>query len=318
MGINVLSLFDGMSCGQIALQKLGIEVDSYFACEIDKHAMGVTRFNFPETVFLGDVRDLDVSKLPKIDLLLGGSPCTSISVAGKQEGIGTTNLETYLKLKEEGFEFEGQSFLFWEYIRIRKELMEINPNLKWLLENVKMKKDFKKIFDEVAGGNCIEINSALVSAQNRVRNYWHNFGEVPQPEDKGILLKDVLENGVVDREKSYCIDANYWKGGNLKTYFEKSRRQLVFLFKNSFESYRKLLPIECERLQTVPDRYVEKEVVLKQKKKNGVIVSEEWVTQETPKTHRYKMLGNGWTVDVVVHLLNFANLVSLTKNRRYI
>jgi DNA (cytosine-5)-methyltransferase 3A len=312
---------------------MGVKVNKYYACEIDKHAIGITKFQFPETIHLGDVRDLDVSQLPRIDLLLGGSPCTSISMAGKQEGIGTGSLETYLKLKEEGFQFEGQSFLFWEYIRIRKELMGLNPNLKWLLENVKMKKDFKRVFDEVAGGDCIEINSALVSAQNRVRNYWHNFGNVSQPEDKGILLKDILEAGVVDTstvtgcrqvgrklsEDGKRDDYNPSIKAEQRIELREDRKAgcITTVQKDSMVAYerdeegvvyRKLTPIECERLQTAPDQYTAKEIVLKQKKKKGEVVSEEWVLQDTPKTHRYKCLGNGWTVDVIVHILKYAKL----------
>jgi len=120
------------------------------------------------------------------------------------------------------------------------------------------------------------INSALLSAQNRQRYYWASWG-FGQPEDKGLILAGALESGEADRDKSYCIDANYWKGGNLKSYFEKRRRQLVFL---KGGEYRKLTPIECERLQTVPDNY----------------------TNHVSNTQRYKMLGNGWTVDVIAHI----------------
>jgi len=146
--MNVLSLFDGMSCGQIALDKLGIKVDNYFACEIDKSAMQVAQKNFPNTVQLGSVTDLlDIDLLlPKIDLVIGGSPCQSFSFAGKRKGMATTcnievlSLDQYLELKDENFVFEGQSYLFWEYLRILQEVRDVNPDVKFLLENVNMSK----------------------------------------------------------------------------------------------------------------------------------------------------------------------------------
>ncbi len=323
-GINVLSLFDGMSCGQIALERAGIKVKNYFASEIDKYAIKVTQSNYPNTVQLGDVTKVNSSNLPKIDLLIGGSPCQGFSFAGKQ-----LNFE------------DIRSKLFFEYVRLLKE---INPKY-FLLENVRMKKESKDIISEYLGVEPIEINSALVSAQNRKRLYWTNTLNVGQPEDKGILLKDIIENGLIDRDKSYCVDANYFKGGNLKSYFSDCRRQLVFekphgwnkggvQEKDKFGSlrectsgnyavydnvewkynndkpscldnkaktlrasaggktrevgvfidenlrWRKLTPIECERLQTVTDNY----------------------TNHVSNAQRYKMLGNGWTVDVIAHI----------------
>ena len=148
MGITVLSLFDGMSCGQIALKELGIKVDKYYASEIDKHAIKQTILNFPETIQLGSVTEVDARKLPKIDLLIGGSPCTNFSFAGRRNGMNTTTneeiytLERYLQLKKEGFEFDGESFLFWEYMRILGEVRETNPNVFFFLENVETIKHF--------------------------------------------------------------------------------------------------------------------------------------------------------------------------------
>jgi DNA (cytosine-5)-methyltransferase 3A len=211
--MNVLSLFDGMSCGQQALERCGIVVDNYFASEIDKHAIAVTMHNYPNTKQLGSVIDVDGYKLPKIDLLIGGSPCQSFSFAGKRKGMSTKceteilTLEHYLELKAEGYEFEGQSYLFWEYMRL---LNETKPTY-FLLENVMMGEKWEKILSKAIGVNAIEINSALVSAQNRRRLYWTNIGLEPgglfgdlvstikQPKDKGIMLKDILETEVDEK-----------------------------------------------------------------------------------------------------------------------
>lgn len=215
--MNILSLFDGMSCGQIALKQLGITPDKYYASEIDKFAIGQTQLNFPNTIQLGSVVDVDVSKLDRIDLLIGGSPCQSFSFAGKRAGMSTKSneeiytLSRYLELKKEGFEFEGQSYLFWEYMRILNDIRKYNPDVKFLLENVEMGNKWERVLSEAIGVFGVHINSALVSAQNRKRIYWTNirtkevglFGEIhadiPQPEDKGILLRDILESEVDKR-----------------------------------------------------------------------------------------------------------------------
>jgi len=334
--MNVLSLFDGMSCGQIALERAGLHVDVYFASEIDKHAIKVTQKNYPNTIQLGDVQNVDGTQLPKIDLLLGGSPCSGFSFAGKQLNFN-----------------DPRSRLFFDFVRILKEAQ---PKY-FLFENVRMKKEYESIITKELGVDPIIINSALVSAQNRVRLYWTNIKNITQPADKGIVLADIIENGLVDRDKSFCIDSNYFKGGNLKQYFNKSRRHLVFkenpqtialldhigghkqpkivsgslrgrhiingkradgkgktkqrielradkktnclstVQKDTIVCYpvdnkkyyspqeilwRKLTPLECERLQTLPDNYSE-----------GI-----------SSTQRYKMIGNGWTVDVITHILN--------------
>jgi DNA-cytosine methyltransferase len=206
--MNVLSLFDGMSCGQLALNRAGIQYDKYFASEIDKYAMKVAMSNFPETIQLGSVVDIDTSQLPKIDLLIGGSPCQSFSFAGKRKGMSTKDnieiltLEHYMELKSQEYEFEGQSYLFWEYVRI---LNEVKPTY-FLLENVIMGEKWERVISKTMGVNPIQINSALLSAQNRQRLYWTNIGMRPaglfgdlesiiqQPKDKGILLKDILQD----------------------------------------------------------------------------------------------------------------------------
>jgi DNA (cytosine-5)-methyltransferase 1 len=211
--MNVLSLFDGMSCGQQALEKIGIKVDNYYASEIDKYAITVTMANYPNTIQLGSVVDVNGYDLPKIDFLLGGSPCQSFSFAGKRKGMSTKDeqeiltLEHYLELKAEGYEFEGQSYLFWEYMRL---LNEVKPKY-FILENVMMSKKWQSVLTQAIGVEPVMINSSLVSAQNRKRLYWTNiglesnglFGDlksiIQQPEDKGILLKDILEDEVDEK-----------------------------------------------------------------------------------------------------------------------
>lgn len=413
--MNVLSLFDGMSCGQQALERAGIKVDNYFASEIDKYAIQVTMANYPNTNQLGSVINVDGYSLPKIDILIGGSPCQSFSFAGKRKGMSTKDeqeiltLEHYLELKGEGFEFEGQSYLFWEYMRL---LNEVKPKY-FLLENVMMGEKWEKVLSKAIGVKPIMINSALVSAQNRQRLYWTNIGLEPQglfgdletiiqqPKDKGILLKDILEQNVSDKYfltekgvdriisynnserslndngKSLCLAAGYFKQGrdnqlivdnsinadmvfnnkrlnqtiskhqndlkhgtlidsyNQSIHIDKSitistrvnasnsthivDNQKIFggdfrydegfrwrengksgtlatkgggsgsdisgcaLAKLDNSTIRRLTPIECERLQTVNENY----------------------TAHVSDSQRYKMLGNGWTVDVIVHILNY-------------
>lgn len=213
-GINVLSYFDGCSGGNQALEMSGIKVKNYFACEVDKYAIAVTQKNYPNVIQLGDVTKVNLGLLPKIDLFIGGSPCQSFSFAGKRKGMATKDnieiytLDHYLTLKEQGFEFEGQSFLFWEYMRALTYLRKINPKVKFLLENVEMGEKWEKVLSKAIGVNGIHINSALLTAQNRKRIYWTNIGMQPsglfgdlesvisQPKDKGILLKDILEQDV--------------------------------------------------------------------------------------------------------------------------
>ena len=210
--INVFSGFDGMSCGQLALKKAGVPIGIYHASEIDKPAMQITKKNFPFTIQMGDITKLEDARLEVIrkhigiDLVMGGSPCQGFSFAGKN-----LNFE------------DPRSKLFFDFVRVLKIL---KPKY-FLLENVRMKKESQDIISEYLGVEPIAINSNLVSAQNRHRLYWTNI-PFDMPKDKGIILADILEDGVTDREKSHCLDANYFKGGNLKSYFEKHRRQLVF------------------------------------------------------------------------------------------
>lgn len=435
---NVISLFDGMSCAQIALNQSGIEYENYFASEIDKYGQIVSKANFPNTKYIGDVRFVSYKNgilttqfgtfnIGKVDLLCGGSPCQSFSFAGKRKGMSTKDeqeiltLDRYLQLKAEEYEFEGQSYLFWEYMRILTEIQTENPNVKFLLENVIMGEKWQTILTRAIGIQPIEINAALVSAQNRRRLFWTNIGaepdglfgdlvcKIPQPKDKGILLKDILEQEVDEKyflsdksieyinrdkrnlgfqmdendEKSGCITAVFqkqipynqiivhnmqhrsgdpakggtghltWSDGktycldtgntnaveivamrgrgdensqqleprndgktNCLTSVQKDNlvRQLnpstesggkqpfmqnrVFdvNYKNpalttlyqganliSASRIRRLTPIECERLQCVPDNF----------------------TNHVSDSQRYKMLGNGWNIQVINHIFSY-------------
>jgi len=389
--MNVLSLFDGMACGRIALERANVQVDNYFASEIDKHAMEIAKKNWPDIKHIGNITQVKASDLPQIDLLIGGSPCQGFSFAGKQLNFD-----------------DPRSKLFFEYVRLLKEC---KPKY-FLLENVKMKKEYQTVISEALGCEPILINSALVSAQNRKRLYWTNITEIKQPDDKGILLKDILEDGInqvyqrsrgnnpggLRTGKSPSMGASAWEQ-NVKIPIIKNHDELIIagrligrakvngkridhkgsvagktiqeieinqnpqktnclstvqkdnlickikknkaelLLKMSRENprikelsitdrgirphkndsrksgiseigtihypdtksytitaahapnvltdvltdiidWRKLTPIECERLQTVPDRY----------------------TEGVSTTQRYKMLGNGWTVDVISHI----------------
>jgi len=215
--VKVLSLFDGMSCGRIALDQLGIPVDKYYASEIDKYAIQVAQANYPDTIHVGDICNLDPEDYKDIDLILAGSPCQGFSFAGKQLAFD-----------------DPRSALFFEFIRLLKA---IKPKY-FLLENVRMKKEFLQVISEQVsecypeipfGIEPIFINSSLVSAQSRQRYYWTNIPGIQQPEDRGIVLRDILEDNYdSERDKSYCIDANYSKtGAKPHHYKDKYRRQLV-------------------------------------------------------------------------------------------
>lgn len=386
--MNVLSLFDGISCGMVALERANIKVDKYYSSEVDKYAIAISEKNYPSIVRLGDVtrwKDWDIN-WSSIDLLIGGSPCQGFSFAGKQ-----------LNFEDE------RSKLFFEYVDILSHIKKQNPEVLFLLENVRMKKEYRDVITKFLKVEPILINSSLVSAQNRKRLYWTNINGVTQPEDKGILLKDIVheytdfkymltdsqnewmkKNGQfqldknyssIDSEKAITMTARQYASWNGNFKFEELNRYIVpfdktlqilekevekgkvgyfrtdsqgnriyyiheksvalcgeaggkgaktglYLFGcitpdrvekrqngqrfsegNKFytltvqdkhgvlvEGYiRKLTPIECERLQTLPDGYTEAEI-------KGKSVSD---------NQRYKMLGNGWTVDVIAHIFRY-------------
>ncbi|RLT70574.1 DNA (cytosine-5-)-methyltransferase [Parabacteroides sp. CH2-D42-20] len=342
--MNVLSLFDGMSCGRIALRELGIEPEHYYASEIDKFAISQTRLNFPDTIHLGDVtkwREWEID-WGTIDLILAGSPCQGFSFAGKQLAFD-----------------DPRSKLFFVFVDILSHVKALNPDVFFLLENVNMKKEHMRVITEYCGVHPVNINSNLVSAQNRNRWYWTNirtkkvglFGEIhsdiPQPKDEGILLRDILEEEVdekyylsekairyisndkrmekrftqIDGDKAVSLMAvgtcnntgtfisvngkapcqrsstgrsimSERQERNLKDQGEKANSLLATSYKGSqangmtlveTSSIRRLTPIECSRLQTVPD----------------------WYKWDCSDTQIYRLLGNGWTIKVIRHILSF-------------
>jgi site-specific DNA-cytosine methylase len=290
MGVNVLSLFDGISCGRLALERAGLDVNRYISYEIEESAIKISKYHHPNIEQYGDVFEADFTKYKGFDLLIGGSPCTFWSVARTNKGRETTS---------EGFGFE----LFKQYIRALNE-----SGCKYFLyeNNYSMHKDIKDEITKYLGVEPILINSSLVSAQNRKRLYWTNIPNVKQPDDKGILLHDIIESGQVDREKSLCVARR--TVGNVgsqaymrRRYFGKSFAQMVFencspteqklLWKQDpqkeFETngyIRGLTILEMERLQTLPDNYTDVEGI--------------------SHTQRGEAIGNGWTVDVIAHILS--------------
>lgn len=286
--MNVISLFDGMSCGRVALERAGFEVDRYVASEIDKYAIAVSKDNYPDIEQIGDVQNTSRSDFPShVDLLLGGSPCQGFSYAGKQLNFD-----------------DPRSRLFFEYVRVLKET---NPTY-FLLENVNMKKEWADVITDHLGVEPININSSLVSAQHRRRVYWTNIPNVSQPEDRGIKFNDILEPLTLVREglnvspvqlerithledlreggckiafrdrsqncdKAVCVVARDHKGIPGREHHNAAMQDGVL---------RRLSPVEYERLQTLPDRY----------------------TKAVSETQRVKMIGNAWTVDVIAHIMS--------------
>ncbi|MGO0988001.1 DNA cytosine methyltransferase [Clostridioides difficile] len=302
--MNVLSLFDGMSCGQIALERVGLKIDNYFASEIKEHAKKVTQYNYPNTIQLGNIRCISYEngdlksangtyKVGCIDLLMGGSPCQDLSRGNKNmSGL------------------EGQkSSLFYEYLRLLKE---IKPKY-FLLENVKMKKEYEERITKYLGVKPISIDSKLVSAGLRKRLYWTNIPNIALPEDKGIKLQNILESGYTDREKARCLlesDSRplvtpvkmfhrYFNTGfttlifKNKEHYERCKKHYnenfkglsakeIFYNGNIYDGVRYLTKIERERIQTLPQGYCS---ILKE-------------------NEAACLCGDGWTVDIISHILS--------------
>ena len=332
--MNVLSLFDGISCGRVALDRLGIPVDSYYASEVCPKAIKIAQRNYIGTMQLGDVSQLtdDYLRSLDIDLLIGGSPCQGFSIAGKRQGCVTSDnidiltLEHYLSLKEQGYTFNGQSYLFWEYIRVMRAIKPAH----YLLENVKVLKKWIPIFNHNMGVLPYAFNSKTVSAQSRPRLYWTNIRGLREPKDKGIKMLDILESstssiyhydratfsykhrlrgdkyrwnhhrhGVNYDIKELTHDDCFQVADLPGLYLTQLRRVLSAsgksgtllgglggnleqkIYDHDMDVARKLTPLECERLQTLPDNY----------------------TKGPTDPTRYSVLGNGWTVDIIAHIL---------------
>ena len=285
--MRVLSLFDGIACGRLALKRANIPVGVYYASEIDKNAIKVAKTNFPDIIEVGDVTKLKFEAFKgQIDLLIGGSPCQNLSICGDRKGL------------------EGkESRLFFNYL---DALNTVKPKHFLLENNYSMSKENRDAITKYVGVEPILINSSLVSAQNRKRLYWTNIPNVTEPEDKQLHLKDIIESGYADRDKSLCLTRRYSGFGGSQSclcrrYFGKHMGTPVFLseelrnkayelwkenpyFETNEVFMRALTSIECERLQTLPDNY----------------------TNCIPETYRKQVIGNGWTVDVIAHI--FKNL----------
>lgn len=227
--MKVLSLFDGISCGRVALERAGIQINTYYASEIDKYATTISEKNYPDIIRLGDVRDIDFSQfIGKIDLIMGGSPCQDLSIAKKNR---------------QGLSGE-RSGLFWKFV----EAVETIKPKYFLLENVaSMSKENRDIITQTLGVEPVLINSALVSAQQRKRLYWCNWS-ISQPEDKGIYLKDILENGLAMTNKSYCLTARYSGANFPHDYLHKQRSMIAEPLKvpeNTKLGYAEIKQDEC-------------------------------------------------------------------------
>lgn len=296
-GINVLSCFDGMSCGQIALERAGIKVDGYFASEIKDSAIGLVKQRYPGTIHLGDVRnvyytnmgievDEDESNVRilgvNIDLLIGGSPCKGISKLNqKQQGLG-----------------HKESILFWQYLRILKEIQKVNPAVKFLLENTQGQKESIRIITKELGVRPLKFNSSMVSAQNRIRLYWTNIPVNSLPQRKYLTTSDVFsddmpedllvtegrlkwltnESGKKSIEKGYTRINPYPKSGCITANGHRKWNE-NYIFRGG--AYRYLSVSELEKLQTLPEGYCE-----------GLSYND-----------AYDLIGDGWTVDIIAHIL---------------
>lgn len=284
MKVKVLSLFDGISCGRVALERAGFEVERYVAYEIDEAAIIVSEWNYPDIEHRGSVVGADFTEFAGFDLVIGGSPCQGFSFAGKQLNFD-----------------DPRSALFFEFVRA---LEEVKPAY-FLLENVVMKKDYEDIITSYVGVSPIKINSSTLSAGLRSRLYWSNIPGIEPPKPTGLTLQSILKHGYTNRDKSLALLSNYNHGStmyNARRYFGRNIDMIVFRDKAAHDELlsvwqsdpyadfdrekvlaRPLLPVECERIQTLPDHY----------------------TDMVPTVERYRQLGNGWTVDVIAHILRY-------------
>jgi DNA-cytosine methyltransferase len=333
MGINVLSLFDGISAGQLALKRSGIEVDNYYASEVDKYAIQIANKNFPNTIQLGDITkwtewNIDFSK---IDIVIGGSPCQGFSFAGKQ-----LNFE------------DPRSKLFFEFVNILNHIRVLNPNVKFLLENVRMKQEYQDVITKFLGVGPIQINSSLLSAQNRVRLYWTNIDNINQPKDKRIVLKDIILDDVEEKYyltaeavdymsrlrngkprweyhknpiygKAACLTANMHKGipygvlripeATKKGYIELNPNEgvdLTFINSKTRRGRRMENKSNCLTATNYDycwyDGYICRKLTPIECERLQTFPDN--YTEGISNSQRYKALGNSWTVDVIVHIFN--------------
>ena len=287
-GITVLSLFDGISCGQVALEKANIKIHKYYASEIDRSAIKVTLDNYPNTIQLGDVQNWKSWNIDwsEIDLLIGGSPCQGFSFAGKK-----------LNFNDE------RSKLFFEFSKILNHIKKNNPKVMFLLENVKMKKEWQNIITEYLGAEPIEINSKLVSPQNRPRLYWTNIENINTPANKNLVFKDIIENYDFDNHskefKEYnnfyviprakdgeLINGSYNRIWKIESYcgaLSVCNIPKVGKIENGVLKYRKITLNEAIKMQNIPKNFF----------------------KNVDKNTALKQLGNGWTVDVITHIFSF-------------
>lgn len=325
--MNVLSLFDGISAGRVALEKAGIVVDNYYASEIDRYAMQVSKKNYPDIKQLGDISiwrgwDIDWSS---IDLVIGGSPCQGFSIAGRQLNFN-----------------DPRSKLFFDFVDICDHVADMNPNMKFLLENVKMKQEFQDVINKYMGIEPIVINSSLLSAQNRVRLYWTNIPNIIQPEDKGIVLSDILEDKVDDKYyltaeaidymsrlrngkqrweyhknpidgKAACLTANMYKGIPYGVVRLSKCEQIATLEMKGNDCIRRVYneqgkspflttSVGGHRQPKVFDYTKELARKLTPLECERLQAFPDGYTEGVSNTQRYKALGNSWTVDVIAHI----------------
>jgi DNA (cytosine-5)-methyltransferase 3A len=308
--LNVLSLFDGMSCGRLALERAGIDVVYYAASEIDKPAMMVTKHNFFDTDFVGDVCDLNPYDFRNVNLIMGGSPCQSMSPAGKRGGLTTNDgqvvdsLEKYLMLKSLGYSYDksslmyfNSSVIFWEFVRMYRGIKKYNPNLKFLLENV-VNKEWAKLITKELGVEPIHINSRVVTPQNRDRFYWTNIEYTPIQEKEptlDLIIPDAIsgagtrgvpqKNWVKTPENPFLhVQKTTVRKDGLANCLTASGGKICRKYLSKDGTIKVINAYQAEMLQTVPVGYTD--------------------VPGVSEHQRFKMLGNGWTVDVIAHIFS--------------